>query len=223
MARILMIEDDPAMVVALGDGLRQEGYAVVVKTDGEAGLVEAKANPPDLILLDVMLPKMSGHDVCRTLRGQGSGVPVIMLTARSQEMDKVVGLKLGADDYITKPFGFMELLARVEALLRRVKPASEKGIFSFAEVVVDIRRGAVTRAGKPVAASAQEMRLLQYFFEHADELLSRDDLLQAVWGYENAPLTRTVDVHVAKLRKKFGAQHFVTVHRMGYRFLVDPL
>ncbi len=221
MAQILMVEDDPAMALALHDGLIQEGYKVLVVHDGEAGLAAARENPPDLMLLDLMLPKLSGHDVCKQLRAEGSKIPIIMLTARGQEVDKVVGLKLGADDYITKPFGFMELLARVEALLRRVKP-KDGAVFRFADVVVDARRGMVTKAGDPVNVSAQEMRLLQYFFDHADQLLSRDDLLHAVWGYENAPLTRTVDVHIAKLRKKFGAKHFITIHRMGYRFLIDP-
>ena len=225
MTRVLIIEDDEAMAVALRDGFEQEGYEVLVARDGETGLESARTESPDLLLLDVMLPKMSGHDLCRQLRAEGANTPIIMLTARSQEIDKVVGLKLGADDYITKPFSFMELLARVEAVLRRTNgPDSKADSCSFGDVVVDFRAGEATKAGQPVELSAREFKLLHYFVEHRNEVLSRDKLLNAVWDYDEAPLTRTVDVHVAKLRKKLETrpgepEYIVTVHRMGYKFV----
>lgn len=225
MARVLIVEDDEAMAVALCDGFEQEGYEVVVAADGEAGLHAARTGSPDLLLLDVMLPKMSGHDVCRQLRAEGANTPIIMLTARSQEIDKVVGLKLGADDYITKPFSFMELLARVEAVLRRANgPSSRVHTCQFGDVTVDFKASEVIKAGKAVEVSARELKLLHYFTEHRNEVLSRDALLDAVWDYDEAPLTRTVDVHVAKLRKKLETNpaapvFIVTVHRMGYKFV----
>ncbi|MBZ0269443.1 response regulator transcription factor [bacterium] len=228
MPRILIVEDDESMAVALKDGFEFEGYEVTLVTDGAAGLREARERPPDLMILDVMLPRMNGHDICRELRGGGSRLPIIMLTARGQEIDKVLGLKLGADDYVTKPFGFLELTARAEALLRRAggRAGGHGGTAnaSFGDVEVHFDRGEVTRGGEPVAVSARELRLLQYFVDHAGRVLSRDELLDAVWDYEHAPLTRTVDMHVAKLRKKIEAdpsdpKHIVTVHRMGYKFV----
>lgn len=227
MPRILIVEDDESMAVALKDGFEFEGYEVTLVTDGAAGLREARERPPDLMILDVMLPRMNGHEVCRELRGGGSRLPIIMLTARGQEIDKVLGLKLGADDYVTKPFGFLELTARAEALLRRAGGGSGAGgrdHAKFGEVEAHFEKGEVTRAGRPVAMSARELRLLKYFVEHAGRVLSRDELLDAVWDYEHAPLTRTVDMHVAKLRKKIEAdpadpKHIVTVHRMGYKFI----
>ena len=227
MPRILIVEDDESMAVALKDGFEFEGYEVTLVTDGAAGLREARERPPDLMILDVMLPRMNGHEVCRELRGGGSRLPIIMLTARGQEIDKVLGLKLGADDYVTKPFGFLELTARAEALLRRAGGGPGTGGHdhaSFGEVEAHFEKGEVTRAGKPVPMSARELRLLKYFVDHAGRVLSRDELLDAVWDYEHAPLTRTVDMHVAKLRKKIEAdpaepKHIVTVHRMGYKFV----
>ena len=226
MSRVLIVEDDPAMAVALRDGFEAEGYDVEVANDGESGLREAREHPPDLMILDVMLPKLSGHDVCRALRGEGARLPIIMLTARGQEIDKVVGLKLGADDYITKPFSFMELLARVEAVLRRTRPAAaEAASARFGDVEVDFRAGAVRKGGEVVELSARELRLLRYFVEHEGEVVSRDTLLDDVWDYDEPPLTRTVDVHVAKLRKKLeedaaDPRHIITVHRMGYKFVI---
>lgn len=227
MVRVLIVEDDTAMAVALRDGFEQEGHTVTVATDGEAALRATEEETPDLMLLDVMLPKMSGHDVCRQLRERGTKIPIIMLTARSQEIDKVVGLKLGADDYITKPFSFMELLARVEAVLRRSNasmPTPGGSTYCFGNVEVDFKAAQARKDGLPVELSARELRLLKYFVDHRGEVIPRDTLLDAVWDYDEAPLTRTVDVHVAKLRKKLEdhpaePQHIITVHRMGYKFL----
>jgi DNA-binding response OmpR family regulator len=224
MTNILLVEDDEAMATALRDGFAQEGYAVTLASDGATGLAVAQQGSPDLVILDVMLPKMSGHDVCRSLRQAGMTLPIIMLSARGQEIDKVVGLKLGADDYVTKPFGFMELLARVEAVLRRTmpKPAADAS-YRFGDVVVDFAGGQVIKNGEVVDLSAREFRLLQFLVEHRGQVVARDTLLDEVWDYDRPPLTRTVDMHVAKLRKKIEAdpadpRHILTVHGMGYKF-----
>ena len=224
MPKVLIVEDDDSMITALRDGFEYEGYTVSLARDGAAGLRQASETAPDLIILDVMLPKMSGLDVCREIRKGGNTVPIIMLTARGQEIDKVLGLKLGADDYVTKPFGFLELMARVEAVLRRAtgRPVQVES-FEFGSVKADFKRGEVRRNGKLLDLSAREVRLLQYFIEHRGEVVSRDQLLDAVWDYDSAPLTRTVDMHVAKLRKKIedkAAQprYLVTVHGQGYKF-----
>jgi len=179
------------------------------------------------MILDIMLPKMSGLDVCRQLRQEGASLPIIMLTARGQEADKVVGLKLGADDYITKPFSFMELLARVEAVLRRTSGARQTmEIYQFGDVVVDFKKTEVRKKKKQLKLSAREFKLLQFFIEHRGEVIERDTLLDAVWDYDKPPLTRTVDMHVAKLRKKIEDQptdprYLVTVHRIGYKFVEE--
>ncbi|MGH7818988.1 MAG: response regulator transcription factor, partial [Candidatus Binatia bacterium] len=199
---VLVVEDDPAMAVALRDGFHYEGYAVEVAHDGDSALRRASELAPDLIVLDVMLPKMSGLDVCRRLRSLGNTVPIILLTARGQEIDKVQGLKLGADDYVTKPFGFLELMARVEALLRRTRPRPAPEGYAFGDVTVDFRRREASRAGAALELSARELALLEYLIVHRGEVVTREQLLRAVWGYETLPLTRTVDVHVAKLRRK---------------------
>ena len=225
MPKVLIVEDDDSMSTALRDGFQYEGFTAVVARDGAAGLKMAGEEEPDVIILDVMLPKMSGLDVCRQLRMEGNPVPIIMLTARGQEIDKVRGLKLGADDYVTKPFGFLELMARVEAVLRR-GPARAGGVdsYRFGDVEVDFRKGEARKGGKPLDLSAREMRLLEYFVSHRGEVVSRETLLDAVWGYDSAPLTRTVDMHVAKLRKKIEdprerePRFLITVHRMGYKF-----
>ena len=224
MPKVLIVEDDDSMIAALRDGFEYGGYTVSLARDGAAGLRQASETAPDLIILDVMLPKMSGLDVCREIRKGGNTVPIIMLTARGQEIDKVLGLKLGADDYVTKPFGFLELMARVEAVLRRAtgRPVQVES-FDFGSVKADFKRGEVRRNGKLLDLSAREVRLLQYFIEHRGEVVSRDQLLDAVWDYDSAPLTRTVDMHVAKLRKKIedkAAQprYLVTVHGQGYKF-----
>jgi len=223
--KVLIVEDDDSMSTALRDGFAYEGYTVRHAPDGAEGLRLASEEPPDLLILDVMLPKMSGLDVCKELRARGSTVPIIMLTARGQEIDKVLGLKLGADDYVTKPFGFLELMARAEALLRRSSGRnSALATFAFGDVAVDFRAGEARKAGSLLELSPREFRLLQYFIENRGEVLDRDRLLGAVWDYDSAPLTRTVDMHVAKLRKKIeddpaDPRFLVTVHRMGYKFI----
>ena len=223
--RILLIEDEPGIVLTLTDRLTREGYSVDSATDGESGLERATRDAFDLLLLDLMLPRMSGFDVCRELRKRGIETPVIMLTARGQVVDKVVGLKLGADDYVTKPFEMAELLARVEAHLRRapVDAASRPKGYAFGDVRVDFRKAEATRDGQPLELSAREFQLLRYFLEHRGATLTREELLNEVWGYNSMPSTRTVDVHVAWLRQKIEPnprhpQFILTVHGMGYKF-----
>jgi two-component system alkaline phosphatase synthesis response regulator PhoP len=224
--RVLIVEDEPLLVLTLSDRLRAEGYEVEPATTGEAGLARGREGSFDLILLDVALPLRNGFDVLRDLRQQRVDTPVLMLTARGQVIDRVLGLKLGADDYVSKPFDMMELLARMEAVLRRRRAAAATpaGNFVFGEVRVDFRRTEVLREGKLVDLSSLEFKLLRYFIEHHGELLSRRELLVQVWGYPAVLQTRTVDVHVASLRQKLERhparpEHIVTVHRMGYRFV----
>jgi DNA-binding response OmpR family regulator len=223
--RILIVEDDPAMVAGLRDNFEYEGYEVISASDGVEGLERALADEPDLVVLDVMMPRMSGLDVCKQLKAKRPQVPIIMLTARGQEIDKVVGLELGADDYVTKPFSVRELMARVKAVLRRVSPqAQAPEVYRFSDVEVNIRSHEVRRAGKPVELSAKEFALLAYFISHPAETLSRDRLLDAVWGYENYPNTRTVDTHIVHLRQKLEAnpeepRFILTVHGSGYKFV----
>jgi DNA-binding response OmpR family regulator len=226
MSRVLVVEDDEAMAVALRDGFAYEGYEVTVARDGEAGLALAREQPPDLMILDVMLPRMNGLEVCKLLRAEGSELPVIMLTARGQEIDKVLGLKLGADDYVTKPFSFMELMARVEAVLRRVRPGgrTQQAAQRFGDVTVDLARHEASKGGVPLELSPREFRLLGYLLERRGEVVSREELLDAVWGYDSIPFTRTVDTHVAKLRKKIeddpaDPRYIITVHRLGYKLV----
>jgi two-component system alkaline phosphatase synthesis response regulator PhoP len=224
MPKVLIVEDDEAMATALRDGFSYEGYEVMLARDGAAGLKMATEGSPEVVILDVMLPKMSGLDVCKQIRKEGNLVPILMLTARGQEIDKVLGLKLGADDYVTKPFGFLELMARVEAILRRGttgKPGLES--YRFGDVAVDFKKGEARKKGKLLDLSPRELRLLEYFIRHRGEVVAREILLDAVWGYDSAPLTRTVDMHVAKLRKKIedpkaDPKFLITIHRMGYKF-----
>src|SRR5258705_158143 len=194
--KVLIVEDDGSRVAAVRDGFEYEGYAVSVARDGAAGLSLATGESPELIILDVMLPKMSGLDVCREIRKAGNNVPIIMLTARGQEIDKVLGLKLGADDYVTKPFGFLELMARVEAVLRRASGrTAHVESYQFGGIKADFKKGEVHKNGRLVDMTSRELRLLQYFIEHRGEVVGRDALLDAVWDYDSAPLTRTVDMH----------------------------
>jgi two-component system alkaline phosphatase synthesis response regulator PhoP len=225
-ARILIVEDEAGIVKALQDRLRKEGYVVSSARDGAAGLEIAGRASFDLIILDLMLPKQSGLTVCQTLRQSGSTTPILMLTARRQTMDKVVGLRTGADDYLTKPFQMAELLARVDALLRRAAkqaPAAPLARYQFGPLRIDIRSTEVSRDGQVINLSAREFRLLRYFVEHRGATLSRDELLREVWGYDALPSTRTVDVHVAWLRQKIevdtkNPQLIVTVVGLGYKF-----
>jgi two-component system alkaline phosphatase synthesis response regulator PhoP len=225
MTRVLLVEDEPGLVLTLTDRLGREGYLVEVARDGDIGVQRAAQEHFDLILLDVGLPRRNGFDVCRDLRQRGVATPIIMLTARGQTVDKVVGLKLGADDYVTKPFEMAELLARIEARLRRPTGAStETGVYVFGDVRVDIRAAEVTRGGLPADLSAREFQLLKYFLEHRGAVVSRNTLLDEVWGYHAMPSTRTVDVHVAWLRQKIEPnprrpQYIVTVHGLGYKFV----
>jgi two-component system alkaline phosphatase synthesis response regulator PhoP len=222
--KILLVEDEPGLVVTLSDRLRNEGYQVETASDGKQALDRALAGGVDLIILDVMLPLKSGLDVCRDLRSQNVTTPILMLTARSQIVDKVVGLKLGADDYLTKPFDMLELLARVEALLRRPAPSgAANATFQSGTLRVDLKSTTVWRDTQKVMLSAREFQLLRYFIEHRGETISREELLKNVWGYESTPNTRTVDVHVAWLRQKLedDPKHprlILTVQGLGYKF-----
>ena len=225
--RVLLVEDELGLLIPLADRLRGEGYAVETATDGVAGLTCALRQPFDLILLDVMLPQKSGFDVCRDLRQQGVTTPVLMLTARGQVLDRVLGLKLGADDYLVKPFEPIELLARMEALLRRVpvaELADAPDRYQFGPVRVDFRRAEVMRAGVALELPPLEYKLLCYFIAKRGLTLSRNQLLDEVWGYDAMPTTRTVDVHIAGLRQKIEPdprhpQYLLTIHGLGYKFI----
>jgi two-component system alkaline phosphatase synthesis response regulator PhoP len=228
MKRILLIEDEPGLVMTLTDRLSKEGYQVEAAADGHAGFIRATTETFDLFIMDVMLPHSSGLDVCRDLRQRGINTPILMLTAKSQVVDKVVGLKLGADDYLTKPFEMMELLARLEALFRRIPPRGTlpeaEETYEFGNVRVDFRSTTVFRGGQPIELSAREFKLLRHFIQRRGATVSRDELLNAVWGYDAMPFTRTVDVHVAWLRQKLEPnprhpQFILTVHGLGYRFV----
>lgn len=224
--KVLLVEDEQGLIVTLTDRLRSEGFEVESATDGVRGFERALAGEHDVLILDVMLPKKNGYDICRDLRQQGIATPILMLTAKGETIDKVLGLKLGADDYLTKPFEVMELLARIEALLRR-SPSRATGrtatAFRFGDVSVDFKRAEVTRSRSAVDLSAMEFKLLQFLIENRGVVHSRDQLLDAVWGYDATPSTRTVDVHVAWLRQKLEEnprrpQFIQTVHGLGYKF-----
>src|SRR5881296_3784548 len=224
MARILIVDDEPEIVRGLEDNLRFEGYQTLTAGNGADALAVAAREAPDLIVLDLMMPVVSGWDVCRTLRARGIDVPIIMLTARGEEADRVRGLELGADDYVTKPFSLRELLARVRAVLRRPGPRQKFEALAFGDVRVHLRGRRVTRGGRPLTLTRKEFDLLVYLVEHRGEIVTRDRLLDEVWGYERFPTTRTVDTHVLRLRRKFEADpehpHWIlTVHGQGYRFV----
>ncbi len=224
--KILLVEDEEGLIITLTDRLRSEGFDVTSANDGKKGLESALTQHFDLIILDVMLPKKNGYDVCRDLRQKGVSTPILMLTAKGETIDKVLGLKLGADDYLTKPFEVIELLARVEALLRR-SPHQTNGstseAFRFGNVTIDFKRAEVTKDNERLDLSAMEFKLLQYLIENRGDVHTRDQLLDAVWGYDAMPTTRTVDVHVAWLRQKLEENprhpHYIqTVHGLGYKF-----
>jgi two-component system, OmpR family, alkaline phosphatase synthesis response regulator PhoP len=221
---ILVVEDEQDLRMTLSDRLESEGFAVDCAGDGVEGYEKATNGAFDLIILDVMLPRRNGFDVCRDLRQSGLSTPVLMLTARGQTVDKVLGLKIGADDYVTKPFEMLELMARVEALLRRApaKPGA-RDIYQFGPIRIDLRGTEVTRDGNPISLSAREFQLLKYFVEHPGKTISRDELLRDVWGYSTETFTRTVDVHIASLRQKLEKDpkqpHLIlTVQGLGYKF-----
>jgi DNA-binding response OmpR family regulator len=218
------VEDEQALRSTLSVRLQGEGYVVDTAADGVEGFEKATTRPFDLIILDIMLPYRSGLDVCRDIRQAGLATPILFLTARHQTTDKVIGLKLGADDYVTKPFKAAELIARIEALLRRVPIRSGHGVHQFGPIRVDIRRAEVTRDEKPVYLSAREFQLLRYFIERAGSTIPRVELLRSVWGYDTNTMTRTVDMHVASLREKLeeNARHpelIITVAGVGYKFV----
>ncbi|HET7873521.1 MAG TPA: response regulator transcription factor [Terriglobales bacterium] len=223
--KLLVVEDEQALGMVLTDRLCAEGYSVELASDGVEGLSKATDSPFDLILLDVMLPRKNGFDVCRDIRAAGVITPVLMLTAHGQSADKVQGLKIGADDYVTKPFDMAELMARVEALLRRApgRPPG-LGVFTFASLRIDIPATEVLREGKPVQLSAREFQLLRYLIERRGSTVSRGEILKEVWGYSAETFTRTVDVHVASLRQKLESdprqpQLIATVPGFGYKFV----
>lgn len=223
--KLLIIEDEADLAAGLKDNFEFEGYAVTVAPDGETGLRTALADPPDLILLDVMMPRVSGLDVCKTLRGRGFSMPIIILTARAGEMDKVTGLELGADDYVTKPFSLRELTARVKAHLRRAQhQASDTETYEFGGLILDFRHNKAERLGEMLELSPREFEILRFLIRHRGEIVTREQLLEAVWGITNYPATRTVDNHIVKLRQKIEEspaepKYLITVHRVGYKFV----
>lgn len=225
MTRILIVEDDPAILRGLADNLTYEGYEVLTATDGETGFSIQQGKKPDLIVLDLMLPRMSGLEFCRKLRDKGVATPLLMLTARSEEADRIVGLDLGADDYVTKPFSVRELMARVRALLRRSQAATRQPAqLKFHDVEVDFRRYAAKRKGKAVDMTRKEFATLRFLASRSGEVVTRDELLNEVWGYETYPISRTVDNHIAALRAKLESvpsrpRHIQTVHGVGYKFV----
>jgi two-component system, OmpR family, alkaline phosphatase synthesis response regulator PhoP len=226
--RILLIEDEKGLVLTLIDRLNSEGYTVTHAGDGENGEQLASEKQFDLILLDVMLPKKNGFDIVRDIRTHGNSTPVLMLTARGQVNEKVVGLKLGADDYLSKPFEMLELLARIESLLRRQTPiisgATQIASYSFGPFTINFRKMEIKRNGKSIEFSAKEFQILRYFIEHRGIVLSRETILNDVWGYDSMPTTRTVDTHITWLRQKIEEntrfpKYIITVHGFGYKFI----
>ena len=222
--KILVVEDEEAILMLLEDDLTMEGYEVATARDGERGLSMAQEGVYDLVILDVMLPRKDGFEVCRQLRGSGAAVPILMLTAKSQEIDKVLGLELGADDYVTKPFSPRELIARVRAILRRGKaPPQRIERYRFGDIDIDFKKFETTRSGRAVDLTAREYALLRFLIEHRDGAVSRFEILEEVWGGEVEVFPRTVDTHVANLRKKLeddpsDPRHIVGVRSVGYRF-----
>lgn len=228
MTKILIVEDEPNMRLGLKDNLEFEGYEVEIAEDGEAGLKKIIDNNYDLVLLDVMLPKMSGFDVCKTVRKKGNSTPIILLTAKGEEIDKVLGLELGADDYVTKPFSLRELLARIKAVLRRNENSSQgKGkdeLIKIGRIDINFTSYAAFEEGQPIQLSHKEFEILKYLWKNRNKTVSRDDLLTNIWGYDESPTTRTVDNFILKLRQRIeeDSNHpkiIITVHGVGYKLL----
>jgi DNA-binding response OmpR family regulator len=225
MTKVLVVEDDPGILRTVADNLRFDNYEVVTATDGETAYAVQQAQQPDLIVLDLMLPRMSGLELCRRLRMEDCQVPVLVLTARGEESDRVRGLDGGADDYLVKPFSVPELMARIRALLRRASSSTSlPSVLRFAEVEVDFRRYCAVRDGRPVEMTRKEFALLRFLASRDDTVITRDELLNKVWGLEAYPVTRTVDNHIASLRAKLEADparpaHIQTVHGVGYKFV----
>jgi DNA-binding response OmpR family regulator len=221
---VAVIEDEEIIRKSVTMNLELEGFEVVTAADGEAGLQLINERKPDIIIMDVMMPRKDGLQTCRELRTAGISTPLILLTARSSEVDKVLGLDLGADDYLAKPFGMLELLARVKALLRRVQRVTSVDEIRFSDVVVDFKAYRALKNDQPIDLSAREYRLLRYLVVKQGNVVTRDELLDEVWGYNSYPTTRTVDNHIARLRQKIEAnvdepQHILTVHGVGYKFV----
>ncbi len=225
MEKILIVEDEKDMVKGLKFNLEARGYFVLAAYDGEKGYRTAIEELPDLVILDLMLPKVNGYEVCKRLKVERPDLPIIMLTAKSQEVEIVTGLELGADDYVTKPFGVLELLARIKAVLRRSKSGTTlPEVCRIGDLEINFRKYSAHRKGKPVVLSPREFEILKYFIEKRGEIVSREDLLNQVWGYDSFPNTRTVDTHIAKLRQKIEdipdePKHLITMHGIGYKFL----
>jgi DNA-binding response OmpR family regulator len=225
MKSILVIEDDPAIVKGLRIGLEEEHYDVETATDGEKGYQLAQDKHYDIIILDLMLPGMNGQDICRELRSKGIQTPIIMLTSKKQETDKVLGLELGADDYVTKPFSILELQARIRAILRRSAPKKNNlSCCNFGSVELDFKKQTAFKNGQSLKLSTKEFEILHYFLQKEEEVVTRDMLLDEVWGYDVFPTTRTIDTFILNLRKKIeedpsNPKHLITVHKAGYKFL----
>jgi DNA-binding response OmpR family regulator len=222
--RILIVEDEPDLLRGLEINIRSEGYRVLTAATGDAGLETAIRERPDLVVLDLMLPGKSGLDVCRELRRQQFEAPIIMLTARAEEVDRVVGLEIGADDYVTKPFGIRELLARIRVRLRRKSGGSTDGLLRFADVEVDFDKHEATRAGVRIDLTGKEFDVLRLLAQHRGQIVTRERLLDEVWGYEHYPTTRTVDNHILRLRQKLEAEpanprHILSIYGEGYKFV----
>ena len=227
MTKVLVVEDDPGILRTVADNLKFEKYDIVTATDGETAYKLQQSQHPDLIVLDLMLPKMSGLELCRKLRTEGLQVPILMLTARSEEADRVLGLDLGADDYVTKPFSVPELMARIRALLRRTSSAPGlPGMLRFGEVEIDFKKYVARRRGKSIEMTRKEFDLLRFLASREDAVVTRDELLNKVWGFDSYPVTRTVDNHVASLRAKLELDparpaYIQTVHGVGYKFVLQ--
>jgi DNA-binding response OmpR family regulator len=226
MQRILVIEDDPAILKGLQDGLEEEHFKVISSADGIDGYKQARDKQTDLIVLDLMLPGKNGQEICRDLRNEGITTPILMLTSRSEEIDKVLGFEMGADDYVTKPFSMRELIMRIRALLRRSGETDkeEKDHCSFADIRIDFKKQEAYKGGEALTLSTKEYEILRYFIAHADEVVSRDQLLDEVWGYDIFPTTRTVDNYILNIRKKIETDpakpvHLLTVPKAGYKFV----
>ena len=225
MKKILIIEDDPATIHGLNDTLVEEHFEVSTAMSGQMGFEKAKTEKYDLIILDLMLPDKSGIDICRDLRKDGINTPILMLTGKKEEIDKVIGLEIGADDYVTKPFSLRELVARVKALLRRpIEIHPDVDEYSFSDIEINFKKQEAKKGNKPVEFSAMEFKVIKYFVQREGEVIDRNKLLDEVWGYENYPSTRTVDNFILNLRKKIEddhsePKHLLTVHGAGYKFV----
>jgi DNA-binding response OmpR family regulator len=225
METILIIEDEKDVVTGLTFNLEARGYRVLAAYDGDKGYRSALDEHPDLVILDLMLPRRNGYEVCRLLKEEIPAVPIIMLTAKSQEAEIVTGLELGADDYITKPFSVLELLARIKSVLRRAKSGQRiPEICRLGSLEINFKKYSAQKNGKPLSLSPREYEILKYFIERTGETVSREELLNHVWGYDSFPNTRTVDTHIAKLRQKIednpdDPQHIITIHGVGYKLL----